>query len=139
MRGQNREVKRSLYNDDHLAFGVGDHRELVVLFADARRHRRAEQHRVHFVAGVAQRALDDVDRDAVDPSKIRTIYKSQTFPTTGFGHAHNLDPTLSAKVRQAFFTFDWEGSALKKEFEKPNKLLENLRLSLSALIRKKTG
>ena len=59
-----------------------------------------------------------VDRKAVDPTKIRTIYKSQTFPTTGFGHAHNLDPTLSAKVRQAFFTFKWEGSALKKEFEK---------------------
>jgi len=59
-----------------------------------------------------------VDRDAVDPSKIRTIYKSQTFPTTGFGHAHNLDPTLAAKVRQAFFTFEWEGSALKAEFEK---------------------
>ncbi len=59
-----------------------------------------------------------VDRDAVDPGKIRTIYKSQTFPTTGFGHAHNLDPTLAAKVRQAFFTFEWEGSALKKEFEK---------------------
>ena len=59
-----------------------------------------------------------VDREAVDPAKIRTIYKSQTFPTTGFGHAHNLDPTLAAKVRQAFFTFEWEGSALKKEFEK---------------------
>jgi phosphonate transport system substrate-binding protein len=59
-----------------------------------------------------------VDRKAVDPAKIRTIYKSQTFPTTGFGHAHNLDPALSAKVRQAFFTFNWEGSALKKEFEK---------------------
>jgi phosphonate transport system substrate-binding protein len=59
-----------------------------------------------------------VDRKVVDPAKIRTIYKSQTFPTTGFGHAHNLDPALSAKVRQAFFTFKWEGSALKKEFEK---------------------
>ena len=59
-----------------------------------------------------------VDREAVDPGKIRTIYKSQTFPTTGFGYAHNLDPTLSAKIRQAFFTFEWEGSALKKEFEK---------------------
>jgi phosphonate transport system substrate-binding protein len=59
-----------------------------------------------------------VDRKAVDPAKIRTIYKSQTFPTTGFGHSHNLDPSLSAKVRQAFFTFKWEGSALKKEFEK---------------------
>ncbi|MCP4769107.1 MAG: phosphate/phosphite/phosphonate ABC transporter substrate-binding protein [Gammaproteobacteria bacterium] len=59
-----------------------------------------------------------VKRNAVDPSKIRSIYKSQTFPTTGFGHAHNLDPTLAAKVRQAFFTFEWEGSELKKEFEK---------------------
>ena len=59
-----------------------------------------------------------VDRKAVDPAKIRTIYKSQTFPNTGFGHSHNLDPALSAKVRQAFFTFKWEGSALKKEFEK---------------------
>ena len=59
-----------------------------------------------------------VKREAVDPSKIRSIYKSQTFPTTGFGHAHNLDPTLAAKVRQAFFTFEWEGSALKAEFEK---------------------
>ncbi len=59
-----------------------------------------------------------VKRNAVDPSKIRTIYKSQTFPTTGFGHAHNLDPTLAAKIRQAFFTFEWEGSLLKKEFEK---------------------
>jgi len=46
-----------------------------------------------------------VDRKVVDPAKIRTIYKSQTFPTTGFGHAHNLDPALSAKVRQAFFHF----------------------------------
>ena len=59
-----------------------------------------------------------VDRKVVDPGKIRTIYKSQTFPTTGYGHAHNLDPTLAAKVRQAFFTFEWEGSALKAEFEK---------------------
>jgi len=59
-----------------------------------------------------------VDRKAVDAKKIRTIYKSQTFPTTGFGHAHNLHPTLAAKVKQAFFTFNWEGSALKKEFSK---------------------
>jgi phosphonate transport system substrate-binding protein len=59
-----------------------------------------------------------VERKVVDPAKIRTIYKSQTFPTTGYGHAHNLDPTLAAKVRQAFFTFEWEGTAFKKEFEK---------------------
>jgi phosphonate transport system substrate-binding protein len=58
-----------------------------------------------------------VERKAVDPSKIRSIYKSQTFPTTGYGHAHNLHPELVAKIKQAFFTFPWEGSDLKKEFK----------------------
>jgi phosphonate transport system substrate-binding protein len=57
-------------------------------------------------------------RRAVDGTKIRTIYKSQTFPTTGYGHVFNLKPELAAKVREAFFTFNWEGTALLKEFEK---------------------
>jgi len=58
------------------------------------------------------------DREVVDPAMIRTIYKSQTFPTTGYGHVYNLDPTLAAKIKQAFFTFEWEGSTLKEEFQK---------------------
>ncbi|MFP4306079.1 MAG: phosphate/phosphite/phosphonate ABC transporter substrate-binding protein [Desulfococcaceae bacterium] len=57
-----------------------------------------------------------IDRGAVDPAKIRSIYKSATFPTTGYGHAHNLHPEVAAKIRQAFFTFPWEGSDLQKEF-----------------------
>ena len=57
------------------------------------------------------------DRKVVDRAKIRTIYKSETFPTTGYGHAHNLHPDLAAKIKQAFFTFNWEGSALKAEFK----------------------
>ena len=59
-----------------------------------------------------------IDRGVVDPALIRTIYKSQTFPTTGYGHAYNLDPTLVALIKQSFFTFEWEGSDLKAEFEK---------------------
>lgn len=59
-----------------------------------------------------------VIRKAVDGSKLRTIYKSETFPTTAYGHAFNLKPELAAKVREAFFTFKWEGSALLKEFER---------------------
>ena len=59
-----------------------------------------------------------IDRKVVDPALIRTIYKSQTFPTAGYGHVYNLDPTLAAQIKQAFFTFEWEGSALKEEFEK---------------------
>jgi phosphonate transport system substrate-binding protein len=58
-----------------------------------------------------------VERKVVDAAKIRTIYKSETFPTTGYGYAHNLDPKLVEKIKEAFFTFQWEGSALKAEFK----------------------
>ena len=51
--------------DHHLAVGVGDHRELVVLLADSRRHGGAVEHGVHLVAGAAQRALDDVEGDRI--------------------------------------------------------------------------
>jgi len=57
-------------------------------------------------------------RNAVDKSKIRTIYKSESFPTTGYGYIYNLKPELAEKVKQAFFTFDWTNSALLKEFGK---------------------
>lgn len=59
-----------------------------------------------------------VARNAVDPNSIRTIYRSQTFPTTGYGHAHNLRPELQERIRNAFFSFDWEGSDLLEEFQK---------------------
>jgi phosphonate transport system substrate-binding protein len=64
-----------------------------------------------------------VDRKVVDPAKIRSIYKSQTFPTTGYGHAHNLHPAVTAKIKQAFFTFPWEGSDLQKEFKKEGRFV----------------
>lgn len=64
-----------------------------------------------------------VDRKVVDPAKIRTIYRSQTFPTTGYGHAHNLHPVVAANIKRAFFSFDWEGSDLKKEFKKEDKFI----------------
>ena len=64
-----------------------------------------------------------VDRKVVDAAKIRTIYRSQTFPTTGYGHAHNLHPEVAAKIKQAFFTFPWEGSDLQAEFKKEGRFI----------------
>jgi phosphonate transport system substrate-binding protein len=64
-----------------------------------------------------------IERKVVDPAKIRTIYKSETFPTTGYGHAHNLAPKLVEKVKEAFFTFPWEGSALKAEFKEEDRFV----------------
>lgn len=64
-----------------------------------------------------------IDRKVVDAAKIRSIYKSQTFPTTGYGHAHNLNPDLTAKIKEAFATFPWAGSDLQKEFKKEGKFI----------------
>ncbi|WP_366946262.1 PhnD/SsuA/transferrin family substrate-binding protein [uncultured Bradyrhizobium sp.] len=64
-----------------------------------------------------------IARKAVDPSKIRSIYKSETFPTSGYGYAHNLDPKLVEKIKEAFFTFPWEGSTLKLEFKESDRFL----------------
>ena len=61
-----------------------------------------------------------ISRDVIKPDQVKSIYKSQTFPTTGFGVAHNLTPELKDKIREAFFTFEWEGSSLQEEFEKSN-------------------
>jgi len=55
-------------------------------------------------------------RNVVREDQYRTIYRSLTFPTTAYGVAHNLAPELSAKIREAFFSFDWEGTALQREF-----------------------
>lgn len=55
-------------------------------------------------------------RGTVKPEQLNIIYKSQSFPTTGYGYVYNLKPELAEKVREAFFSFDWEGSELAKEF-----------------------
>jgi phosphonate transport system substrate-binding protein len=56
-------------------------------------------------------------RGVVKKDQVVSIYKSQTFPTTGYGYVYNLKPELVAKVKEAFFTFPWDGSDLLKEFE----------------------
>jgi phosphonate transport system substrate-binding protein len=64
-----------------------------------------------------------IARKVVDGTKLRSIYKSQTFPTTGYGYVFNLKPELAEKVKQAFFTYPWEGSPLKAEFKTEDKFM----------------
>ena len=66
------------------------------------------------IANVTMKQM--AERKVFEPTAIRSIYKSQTFPTTGYGYAHTLAPELAAKIKEAFFTFDWKGSGLAKEF-----------------------
>lgn len=57
-----------------------------------------------------------LDRGVVNADQLQVIYTSQTFPTTGYGTVYNLTPELQQQIRDAFFSFDWEGSALAEEF-----------------------
>lgn len=59
-----------------------------------------------------------IERDVIKADQVKSIYKSQTFPTTGFGVVYNLKPELQEQIRDAFFTFDWEGTSLQEEFKK---------------------
>jgi phosphonate transport system substrate-binding protein len=81
------------------------------------------------ILGVANRDYDGaaiansvmarmVARNVIRADQVRTIYRSQSFPTTGYGHAHNLNPALAGKIRAAFFSFDWAGTTLLAEFSK---------------------
>ena len=59
-----------------------------------------------------------IQRDVVSEDQLEVLYQSQTFPTTGYGVVYNLHPDLQEKVQEAFFGFDWEGTALAEEFGK---------------------
>jgi len=74
-------------------------------------------------ASIANSVLHRMERRGViKPGKIRTIYKSQTFPTTGYGHVYNLHPVLVAKIKQAFLTYKWD-EQFKKEFKKADRFI----------------
>lgn len=88
------------------------------------------------VATIANSVMNRMfDRKVVDRSQIDTIYKSATFPTTGYGHVYNLHPEVAAKIKQAFFTFKWEGSDLQKEFKKEGRFVSIHHKSDWAVIR----
>jgi phosphonate transport system substrate-binding protein len=72
-------------------------------------------------ASIANSVLERmIARGELKADDVKSIYKSQTFPTTGFGVVYNLTPELQQKIQDAFFSFDWEGTALQAEFEKSN-------------------
>ncbi|WP_275288798.1 phosphate/phosphite/phosphonate ABC transporter substrate-binding protein [Halomonas elongata] len=57
-----------------------------------------------------------IDRGVIDADQLEVIYQSDTFPTTGYGTVYNLAPELQESIKEAFFSFDWEGSQLAEEF-----------------------
>lgn len=69
-------------------------------------------------AAIANSVLTRMEaRGVVSRDQLVTLYTSDTFPTTGYGTVYNLHPDLQASIQEAFFSFDWEGTALLREFE----------------------
>ncbi len=64
-----------------------------------------------------------LDREVISEDQIEVIYQSATFPTTSYGHAHNLHPDLQEAVREAFMTFEWAGD-LAEEFADEDGFIE---------------
>lgn len=56
-------------------------------------------------------------RGLYDPAEVRIIYETSPFPTTSYNYVYNLHPDLIAKIEEAFFSFDFTGTALGEEFE----------------------
>jgi len=61
----------------------------------------------------------------IQPVQYRSIFKSESFPTAGFGYVCTLKPELATKVREALSTFAWQGTGVEREFAsaKYNKLM----------------
>ncbi len=73
----------------------------------------------YMAASIANSVKDRMlKRGVVKPEQLVTIYKSQTFPTTAYGTVYNLKPELQQQIRDAFFSFNWEGTSLEEEFSK---------------------
>ena len=51
------------------------------------------------------------------------IFESQPFPTTSYTYAHDLAPDLVERIEEAFFSFDFAGTALGEEFEGVEKFI----------------
>jgi len=56
-------------------------------------------------------------RGVLKESDYKVVWTSPTFPTAGFVHAHNLEPKLVEKIKEAFFSFKFEGTSVGREFK----------------------
>lgn len=84
-------------------------------------------HRDYVAAPIANTVVDRMYAGGRVPNPdewMKTIYESPLFPTTAYGVAHNLDPELQEAIKQAFLTFDWEGTELTKQWEHEDRFVE---------------
>ncbi|RKT34285.1 phosphonate transport system substrate-binding protein [Roseovarius halotolerans] len=75
-------------------------------------------------APVASEVVDRMaERGLYDPEEVKIVWESKPFPTTSYTYAHDLDPELVDKIKQAFFDFSFEGTVLGEEFSGVSKFV----------------
>ncbi len=75
-------------------------------------------------APVASEVVDRMaERGLYDPAEVKIVWESKSFPTTSYTYAHNLDPELVDKIKEAFFSFEFAGTAIGEEFEGVEKFI----------------
>ena len=75
-------------------------------------------------APVASEVVDRMaERGLYDPAEVRIVWESDPFPTTSYGVAHDLTPELKDKIKEAFFSYDFTGTALGEEFSGVSKFV----------------
>lgn len=75
-------------------------------------------------APVASEVVDRMaERGLYDPAEVRIVWESDPFPTTSYAYAHDLAPELKEKIKEAFFSFDFAGTALGEEFTGVSKFI----------------
>lgn len=75
-------------------------------------------------APVASEVVDRMaERGLYDPEDVRIVWESDPFPTTSYAYAHDLTPELKKSIEDAFFSFDFEGTALGEEFTGVSKFI----------------
>ena len=60
-----------------------------------------------------------VARGVVKKTDYKVVYSSPLFPVAGYSHAHNLEPGLAKKIKEAFLTFRIEGTSIAREWKPP--------------------
>lgn len=107
------------------ALGVTPEKDYEVIYSGSH-----DQSMLGVVAGdydaapVASEVVDRMaERGLYDPNEVKIVWESKPFPTTSYGYAYNLDPALAEKIKEAFFSFNFEGTALGEEFKGVSKFI----------------
>jgi len=79
----------------------------------------------YLMASIASSVKDRmIKRGDIKEKDIKILYSSKVYPTTAYGYAYNLKPSLIDKINRAFITFDWTKTSLKKGFKSKDKFVK---------------